>query len=688
MERAPVNFRAFLLIATAVVGAVFCAYMYAVNAVAGIILGVLLVVALAIATVVVAFLFVKKRVKLRVAAACGLAFVLGLSAFAFGAAQARKWRDGLDMGGYRYVSGRVCAVDTSTGEYRLYLEKLRLDGERADGVMCVKLNAADENYGEFVACGDTVSFPSYVIAGKLVDGYSVDGTAYRTDTRYYAAVRADELKIDFGEPNATERFLSALKALFIDNMGDRYGNIAFSMVSGDKHTLATDVKDYYSAAGLGHIMAVSGLHIGFMAMLLDFLLKKLGKRIRFPIILCVLVAYAALADFSPSVVRAVIMTVVAMSSLFVGGRRDILSSLLCALSLILAVKPFYLFEVGFLLSFGAIFGIAVFGNSIARFFVRHGAHRKVAQSIGTAVSVSIGITPAEIYFFNALPVLTVLVNIAVIPYVAVVFIAIVCMTVVAAMGLGGALAACKYMLIPLDMIAQGMAFSPLVSLTVFSTAAVFLSYPIMFCASEFFMMPKGKLAVIAYSAAACVALCAVGAPRVDNTLTVVPDAETTSIVCIDGKAYVVGYMGDEYAVRGALKKLRRKRVDGMYLLDADDGAAERIIELSRTVDIGTVYCMSPENGVRLIENGIDFRLYDGSGAFSVEYDGGAVLGYSYNDVLFAVDNANERAFSAYGHVRVRSVENAPKGVIYYCNYGANGQIGVYTTASGIYTVDL
>ena len=192
-----------------------------------------------------------------------------------------------------------------------------------------------------------------------------------------------------------------------------------------------------------------------MAMLLDFLLKKLGKRIRFSIILCVLVAYAALADFSPSVVRAVIMTVVAMSSLFVGGRRDILSSLLCALSLILAVKPFYLFEVGFLLSFGAIFGIAVFGNSIARFFVRHGAHRKVAQSVGAAASVSIGITPAEIYFFNALPVLTVLVNIAVIPYVAVVFIAIVCMAVVAAMGLGGALAACKYMLIPLDMIAQG-----------------------------------------------------------------------------------------------------------------------------------------------------------------------------------------------------------------------------------------
>lgn len=686
MERSPINFRAFLVVASAVVGAVFCAYVYAINRAAGIALGVMLIVALAAITIVFAFKLVRKRVKPRVTVACGLAFVLSLIAFSIGVAEVCDWNNGLESGGYRFVSGRVCAVDTRTGEYRLYLEKLKFDGNNVDGVLCVGINAADENYVEFVDCGDTVSFSAFVIAGKLVDG-AVNGSAYRTNTRYYATVSANALRLDFGSPNFTERFLASIKKLFIDNMGDRYGNIAFSMVSGDKHTLYMGVSEYYSAAGLGHIMAVSGLHIGFMAMLLGFLLKKTGKKVRYPIIMSVLIAYAALADFSPSVVRAVIMTAAAMFSPFVGGRRDILSSLLCALSLILAFKPFYLFEAGFLLSFGAIFGIATFGNSIARFFMRHGAPRKIAQSIGTAIAVSIGITPAEIYFFNKLPVLTVLVNIAVIPYVAVVFIAIIVTAVIAAMGLGGALTVGKYMLIPLDAIAQGMAFSPLVSITLFSTAAVFLSYPIMFCASEFFMIPKGKPAILLYSVVACAALCAVGMPAVDNSLTVVPCSENTSIVCVDGKAYIVGYMGDEYSVRKTLKKLRRRRVDGMYLLSVDNRAVDSIIKLGQSFDIGSVYCADAENGVRLIENGVDFRLYDGDGAFALEYDGGEVLGFAYKDVLFAANGANERAFSAYGYVRTVAVENVIDGVTYYCNYGTDEQIGVITAATGAYTVD-
>lgn len=688
MERSPVNFRAFLIVALSVVGAVFCAYAYALDRAVGIALGVLLLMALAAITTFFVIRLVHKRTKLRVVAACALSFALSLIAFSIGIAEVRDWNKSSENGGYAFVSGRVCAVDTRTGYYRLYLEDPKFDGEPADGIICVNIGAADDNHAEFAACGDVVSFSAFVMTGNLVYDGVVNGSAYRTDTRYYAYVDADDIKLDFGKPTVTERFLSALKELFTENMGDRYGNIAFSMVSGDKHTLYTGISDYFSAAGLGHIMAVSGLHIGFMAMLLDFLLKKVSKKARFPIITAVLVAYAALSDFSPSAVRAVIMAVVAMASVFVGGRRDILSSLLCAFSLILAFKPFYLFEAGFLLSFGAVFGIATFGNSIARFFMRHGAPRKVAHSIATAVAVSIGITPAEIYFFNKLPVLTILVNIAVIPYVAVVFIVLIVTAVIAALGLGGALVVGKYMLMPLDAIAQGMAFSPLVDLTVYSTAAIFLSYPIMFCASEFFMMRKGKIAVVMYSIAACAALCAVGMPAVDNTLTIVPDNKNVSIVCVDGKTYIVGYMGDEYEVRSALKKLRRKRVDGIYLLKTDDSAVENIIDLRRSFDIGGVYGVNADSGVRLIENGIDFRLFDGDGMFAVEYDGGKVLGFSYGHTLFAASGANERAFSAYDYVRTMGVVNVLDDVTYYCNYGFDGQAGVYTAADGMYTMSL
>ena len=133
-------------------------------------------------------------------------------------------------------------------------------------------------------------------------------------------------------------------------------------------------------------MAVSGLHVGFFILLLDFILAKVDKRIRFPIIGAVLFAYMIVADFSPSVVRAFIMAAVAMIAFAVGGRRDILSSMCCAMSLILAFKPLYIFEAGFVLSFGAIFGIAMFSDTIKRALGKFNVHDKVGEAMGTSIS--------------------------------------------------------------------------------------------------------------------------------------------------------------------------------------------------------------------------------------------------------------------------------------------------------------
>ena len=550
MKASPINFRAFLVIASAVILAVLCSYVYTLSRVAGVVLGVLLLAGVACLFVICLLKYKRNTVKLRVVIACGLAFLLSVTAFSVATATFDNWERGLSYGGYRDVYGRVCAVDTRTGSYRIYLENVVLDGDKAPGNICVTISASDNNIADVVKCGDRLSFSAYISAAKLADGYFVDGSAYRTNTRYFATVKSENVKIDFGKPNIIERFLAALKSLLVNNMGDHYGNIAFSLFSGDKHTLYTGVTDYYSAAGLGHILAVSGLHIGFLVIILNLVLFKVGKKARFPIITAVLVLYAVLADFSPSVLRAVIMTVISMLSLFVGGRRDMLSSMLCAGSAILAFKPIYLFEAGFLLSFGSIFGIALFARSITEFFMRHGAHRKVAESIGVSVSVTLGIAPPMIFFFNKLSVLGILVNIVAIPFVSIVYIVLIFTAIIGAIPYAGSvLLLCKYLLVPLDMVAYGISFVPYASITIYSTAAIFLCYPIMFCASEFFMVCKGKPIIVLYSALACIAFCAVGLPRENHALAVVQCSENTSIVCTDGKTYIVGYMGDEYAVR-------------------------------------------------------------------------------------------------------------------------------------------
>lgn len=507
------NFRAFLAVAPIVAASVFCVYCYMYNRIAGIVLGILCIVACAVLAGIFIYRFIRNKSRLVVAISFSLATLLCICAFSVGVTTADKWEKGKEFDGYCSVTGRVCDIDVQTGQYRLFLDDLLLNGKSADGILRIDITASDRNIADTVRPGDGLQFGAQVRALDLATtSGSINGSSYRTNVKYTASVSSDDIVQRFGEPRVLEKFTMAVKAQLVDNMGEKYGNIAFAMLTGDKHGLTGGITDYFSAAGLGHIMAVSGLHIGFFVLLLNFILCKVSKKIRYPIIAVVLLAYTVLADFSPSVVRAVIMVFISGIGILIGGRRDLLSSLLCAFSFILAVKPFYMFEVGFLLSFGALFGIAVFSGIISRFLLKHGAHRKVGEAISGSASATLGIIPAEAYFFGNIQLLAFLVNIFILPYITVVFISIVCLLPISAIPYcGPVLVACKYLLIPLDYIAYGIAHLPYTIIYLGSTWAVFLCYPLMFMAGDHVMLGKCKTAVSWYSLAVCLVVIIVSA---------------------------------------------------------------------------------------------------------------------------------------------------------------------------------
>ena len=670
MVRSPINFRVFLIVALSVTGAVACAYAYLYIRALGVTLAVVLIVSLAVSSAVFIVKFLRKTVKLRVVIAFLLSTSLCIIAISFAASAAASYEKSSELGGNASVSGRVCAVDTQTGVYRIVLEDLKINGSAALGKMCVTISASDNNIAETVDYGYSLSFDAHLSAVKLASDGNVNGYSYRTGIRYYATVQSDNVSVSAGSPSVRERMLGFIRKLYTDNMGDGYGNLAFAMLTGDKSGLDSEVTDYFSAVGIGHILAVSGLHIGFMAMLLNFALRKLGKKIAYPVTVAVIIAYAALVDFSPSVVRAAIMTCVAMLADIVGGRRDILSSLLCAYSFILTFKPYYLFESGFALSFGAIFGIAMFANSIKRFLVRHGAHGKVASAIGASTAVQAGVNPAQAFFFNKVQPLSVILNIAVLPYVAAVFTVTVCLTPIAAIPhLGATLKAIEYLLMPLDYVAYGISRVPYSSFTVYASAAVALCYPIMFCAGEFFMMKRGKICVALYSAAVYFAFSLIGLPMRNNVITVPDSAYADSIVTADGKTYVVGYICNAYSVERALKDSRCKKIDAIYLFEITYRSTECIIDISETYEIGTVYYSEFDISAEpALLRGVKYENVVNQNIFDEARIGGRTIGYSYENILFARDDADDRDVFGYGTVRKKYVELTSAETVYLCNY--------------------
>ncbi len=201
------------------------------------------------------------------------------------------------------------------------------------------------------------------------------------------------------------------------------GEVLMAITLGSRELLEKEIKQSYANAGVIHVMAVSGLHVGMIWMFLNYLfffLKNSRFRvlIKFFIVTSVLWAYAVMTGLSPSVSRACLMfTLAGMGGLFQRDRA-VFNMVLLAAFIQLLMKPSLIMEVGFQFSYAAVFSILLF-------------HKPVHQLIGTeitglrfftnliAVSISAQILtfPLVIFYFHQFPSYFILTNLLIIPLV-------------------------------------------------------------------------------------------------------------------------------------------------------------------------------------------------------------------------------------------------------------------------------
>lgn len=216
-----------------------------------------------------------------------------------------------------------------------------------------------------------------------------------------------------------ERLLSRYRSLQIDDDGDDYAVLA-AMTLGSKTALTADLRDTYSVTGASHVLALSGLHLGIIYLLLTRLLFIRRRWLEPLIVVPALWAFAFLTGLSPSVVRAA--TMISIYAVFAcrGKRRPSLNVLCFTAIVMLTVDPQSLFDVGFQLSFAAVFSIALFMPLLDRLPI---AYRLQGSCIGrwlwSLVAVSLtaqaGVAPLIAYYFGRLPTYFLLTNIVVLP---------------------------------------------------------------------------------------------------------------------------------------------------------------------------------------------------------------------------------------------------------------------------------
>ncbi len=210
------------------------------------------------------------------------------------------------------------------------------------------------------------------------------------------------------------------------NIVDDEYSVLSALTLGYKDKLSENVKSWYSKSGAMHILAVSGLHVGIIYLILNTLLFFMNRCktcviIKIILIILLLFSYALLTGLSASVLRASFMfSFVAIGSAFKRS-TSIYNTLAASAFILLLINPYFIFDVGFQLSYLAVLSIVFFQPKI--YLLLHFKNlipRKIWALISVSIAAQIGTFPIGAYYFHQFPSYFLLTNIIVIPITAII----------------------------------------------------------------------------------------------------------------------------------------------------------------------------------------------------------------------------------------------------------------------------
>lgn len=227
-------------------------------------------------------------------------------------------------------------------------------------------------------------------------------------------------------------------ARIIDSIGGQTATderaVLKALVFGDRSGIDDALRERFNRAGVGHLLAISGLHVGIVAgvafgclrWIFSFfpplLWRGWGRQWAAAVALVPVLAYGVLAGMSPSTQRAEIMAAVLLAALILGRGHDTLNTLALAALVILALFPPALFSISFQLSFAAVLAI-VYGLGkipIALDTADRPARRAGMRLLGLALVSAwaiVGTTPLTLLYFNQTSVVGIAANVLLVPLV-------------------------------------------------------------------------------------------------------------------------------------------------------------------------------------------------------------------------------------------------------------------------------
>ncbi len=196
------------------------------------------------------------------------------------------------------------------------------------------------------------------------------------------------------------------------------------LLLADRSDINFETKTQFINAGVVHILAVSGLHVGFIALIFFALFGRLNLYLRSILTITGVLLFMLITGVPASVFRASVMSIIIILAFLSNRTTNIYNSLAVAALLILTINPSEVFNPGFQLSFSAVLSIAYFYPIISRGIIKLGIKNNAVKYIllfaAVSVSAQIGTLPFTLNYFGKFSIVAIFANLVVIPLVGII----------------------------------------------------------------------------------------------------------------------------------------------------------------------------------------------------------------------------------------------------------------------------
>lgn len=626
---------------------------------------------------------------------------------------------------YHIVTAQVEEVTKISERYQILLKNVEIDGVEYD----FRLSATLDNFSSDINLNDYVAFDAYFYTYELFSNGRLNSKVIKDKIYYNVFIEPS----NFSRTNGVASLIQSIKAgsykLLQNTMRTDNANFCYTLLFGERTVLDETVYDAYLNSGLAHVLSVSGLHVSILIGIFVVLLNrlKLNKKWQFLVVFCALLFYCALCNFEAPMVRSSLMGLCLLLSYVFGERADSLSSISLAGILILLFQPLYIFDAGFLLSFGSIFGILLLYKPISALLQKIYLPVFIADLIGVTLSAQILTLPIIAYFFNSIPLISTISNLLILPLFSLMFVLLFVFIFV------GLILPIGFVFVVVEMLVN-VVNSLIVLFGKFGTISVYnfgliasvFYFALIFMLSNFVMATKNAK-FLCSAVLILTILCFVLHDNTPiyytlNSITTMKNVENSFLLTTnENEKILIGYGNgnefDYYNVRYCLVEKKIKNLNSFVIFDYTDEMQENVAKLCtefsvnrlilpNTLSNSTLFGLNNSlqfNGiVNLVDINLEFECNDVT--FNTYIIGSTLkmIDVQMNNLNFSIlrnrltESQTVSVINNYTGSKTVFCENVyesystllQNGFSFYCKTGTENNVGIYSTQNyNLFTIE-